>query len=168
MREFIRRGRPHVSTVDVASLFDDTLTLIRPAATSNNISIEAEVSADASPVHGDRIQLQQVVLNLIRNAIDSIVAVQQPNAIIRVVARRNANPAHVEIAVADNGPGIAPELAKQLFQPLTTSKKEGLGLGLSISQAIVEAHGGRIWLQSGRPGATEFRFSLPLEPPHKQ
>jgi len=65
--------------------------------------------------------------------------------------------------VRDNGPGIAPDIADRLFEPLTTSRQQGLGLGLSISQGIVESHGGRIWLHSRAPGATEFRFTLPLE-----
>ena len=165
MREFIRRGRPHVSTIDVENLLDDTLTLIRPAAASKYISIDVEVASDATPIYGDRVQLQQVILNLIRNAMDSLVSAQQPNASIRVIARHAENPPRIEFGVMDNGAGIAPELAEKLFQPLTTSKREGLGLGLSISLAIVEAHGGRMWLHSGRIGTTEFRFSLPLEPP---
>jgi two-component system sensor kinase FixL len=75
------------------------------------------------------------------------------------------HPARIEVAVRDNGPGIAPHLADRMFEPMTTSKHEGLGLGLSISQGIIESHGGRLWLQSGKPGQTEFRFSLPLELP---
>jgi signal transduction histidine kinase len=70
----------------------------------------------------------------------------------------------VEVRVADNGPGIEAALAVRLFEPLTTSKPDGLGLGLSICASIVQLHGGRIWLHSGAPGATEFRFSLPLQP----
>jgi len=165
MREFIRRGRPHVSTIDVAHLIDDTLTLIRPEAARKHVTIDVDMAPEASPIHGDRIQLQQVMLNLVRNSIDSLSAAQQTNAEIRITVRRHDDPPRVEFAVADNGPGIAPELAERLFQPLTTSKREGLGLGLSISLAIVEAHGGRIWLASGRPGATEFRFYLPVELP---
>ncbi len=84
---------------------------------------------------------------------------------IRLFARRSGRPSEVEIGVADNGPGIDASLADRLFQPLTTSKQEGLGLGLSICASIVEAHGGRIWLQSQAAGATEFRFSLPLRTP---
>src|ERR1700730_5476062 len=69
----------------------------------------------------------------------------------------------VEIGVLDNGPGIEGELASRLFDPLTTTKQDGLGLGLSICASIMEAHGGRVWLHSGKPGATEFRFSVPLD-----
>ncbi len=73
------------------------------------------------------------------------------------------DPPRVEIAVSDNGAGIAPALAERLFEPLTTSKRDGLGLGLSICATIVQSHHGRLWLQSGAPGATEFRFWLPLQ-----
>ncbi|HXF54075.1 MAG TPA: ATP-binding protein, partial [Hyphomicrobiaceae bacterium] len=87
-----------------------------------------------------------------------------PGGRIVVTARHFEDPLRIEIAVRDNGPGLTAEIADRLFAPLTTSKREGLGLGLSISAAIVEAHGGRVWLHSHRPGATEFRFSLPLGP----
>jgi two-component system sensor kinase FixL len=116
--------------------------------------------------HGDRIQIEQVVLNLIRNATEAISGAEKNNGAIRISAATLAEPSRIEIAVADNGPGIAPHLAQSMFEPMTTSKQEGLGLGLSICLTIVESHGGRIWLQSGEPGRTEFRFWLPLEPPH--
>jgi two-component system, LuxR family, sensor kinase FixL len=82
-----------------------------------------------------------------------------------VMARQEAAPPRVEIGVLDNGPGVEDELANRLFDPLATSKQDGLGLGLSISASIVEAHGGRVWLHSGDAGRTEFRFSLPLDQP---
>ena len=163
MREFLRRGRPHVSTIDVGSLFDDTLMLIGPEARARGISISLEVPADLPPVHGDRIQLQQVVLNLVRNGMDSIAGAGGDEGRIVIAAGRSADGAFLDIGITDNGPGVSAEAAAHLFQPLMTSKKEGLGLGLSICQAIVEAHGGRIWLHSGQPGMTAFRFSLPLD-----
>ena len=165
MREFLRRGRPHVSTIAIQPMLDDILMLIRPEATSRQIVIAVDVPDDLPSVYGDRVQLQQIVLNLIRNAIDSIAGSSRSDGRIHVTARRSDDSAYLEISVSDNGPGIPADLADRLFQPLTTSKKEGLGLGLSICLAIVEAHGGRIWLHSNRAGATEFRFSLPLEPP---
>jgi len=108
------------------------------------------------------VQLQQVVLNLIRNAAEAIRDTGERDGRIRITARLMPEPARIEIAVADTGPGIAPEIAEQIFHPLVTSKPEGHGLGLSIAASIVEAHGGRIWLHSGAAKATEFRFSLPL------
>ena len=165
MRDFLRRGRPHVSTIDVPFMLDDCLTLIRPDATARKIPIDVDLANHLPAIHGDRIQLQQIVLNLIRNAIDSIAGSSVASGRIRVTVRRSDDSAYLEIGVADNGPGIPADAVDRLFQPLMTSKKEGLGLGLSICQAIVEAHGGRIWLHANQAGMTEFRFSLPLEPP---
>jgi signal transduction histidine kinase len=165
MRDFLRRGRPQMSTIDVPLMLDDTLVLIRPEAASKHVAIDLDCPADLPVIHGDRIQLQQVVLNLLRNALDAVVETGRPDGRIRVTAQRSDGAAHLEIGVADNGPGIPADRVEQLFRPLATSKKEGLGLGLSVSLAIVEAHGGRIWLHSRQAGATEFRLSFPLEPP---
>jgi signal transduction histidine kinase len=164
MRDFLRRGRPHVSTVDLRSLLDDTLSLAHVEAAAHAIAIELDAADALPPVHGDRVQLQQVILNFVHNAIEAITAARQANGRVKISAVRFDAPARVEIGIADNGPGITKELADRLFAPLTTSKAEGLGLGLAICAAIVESHGGRVWLQSGQAGATEFRFSLPLNP----
>lgn len=163
MREFLRRGRPHISTVDVRSTLEEALALVRGEATARGIRIELDVSGELPPIFSDRIQFEQVVLNLIRNAIDAIAEAGQTDGCVRVIVRRRADPQRIEIAVRDNGPGIPGDLANRLFDPLTTSKDQGLGLGLPISVSIVEAHGGRLWLHSHAVGATEFRFSLPLD-----
>jgi two-component system sensor kinase FixL len=163
MRDFLRRGRPHINIIDIRSMLEEALTLVRAEASGNHIDIELDISSDLPPAQGDRVQLQQVILNLIRNAIESIVEARQTDGHIRIVARRLEPPQRIEIGVSDNGPGVGDELAERLFDPLTTSKHEGLGLGLPICTSIVESHGGRIWLQTRQVGATEFRFSLPLE-----
>src|SRR5262249_9056686 len=103
-----------------------------------------------------------VILNLVRNAIDALTAARVGDGMIRIAARRIDGPREIEISVTDNGPGIDAALAGRLFEPLTTSKPEGLGLGLSICASIVQLRGGRIWLHSGAAGETEFRFSLPV------
>jgi two-component system, LuxR family, sensor kinase FixL len=164
MRDFLRRGRPHSSTIILSDLLSDALALAGPEVASKGVSIALD-AADGDPlvIHGDAVQLQEVILNLVRNAAEAIADARTPNGRIMVVARRLDAPARIEISVVDNGPGITAEVAERLFHPLTTSKTDGLGLGLSISASIVEAHGGRIWLQTGKAGATEFRFSLPLE-----
>ena len=163
MRDFLRRGRPHISTIDIRNMLEEALTLVRAEASEKQIQIELDASNDLPSAHGDRIQLQQVILNLIRNAIESIVGARQMDGHIRIVARRLDAPQRIEIGVSDNGPGVADELVERLFHPLTTSKHEGLGLGLPICASIVESHGGRVWLHTRQVGATEFRFSLPLE-----
>jgi two-component system sensor kinase FixL len=160
MRDFLRRGHPHVSTVDGRGMLVDALILVRAEATAKKIEIELDVPSELPPLYGDRIQLQQVVLNLVRNAMEALAG--RTDGIVRLAVRRLDSPDAVEGRVADNGPGIEAELAARLFEPLTTSKPDGLGLGLSICASIVQLHGGRIWLQSGAAGATEFRFSLPL------
>lgn len=163
MREFLRRGEPHISTINVRTLIDDALTLTGTEASGSPIKIEVDAPADLPAVHADRVQLQQVILNLIQNSIDAIATSGRSDGRIRVAAIVQENPARVEISVSDNGAGIAPALAAKLFEPLTTSKRDGLGLGLSICATIVQSHHGRLWLQSGAPGATEFRFWLPLQ-----
>jgi signal transduction histidine kinase len=162
MREFLRRGEPHVSTLDLGAVLEDALVLVRPDAAAHTTRIDLDVDPALPPVFGDRIQLQQVVLNLVRNGIDAIVEAGVPHGRIGVRAMLGEGGRMVEVSVADNGAGVAP--GGRLFEPLASSKKDGLGLGLSICANIVEAHGGRIWLQSSARGATEFRFSLPLQP----
>jgi signal transduction histidine kinase len=165
MREFLRRGRPHVSSFDIQTMIEDTLMLARPDASARGIEIVSDIPDDLPMVHGDRIQIEQVVLNLIRNATEAISGTGQTGGVIRLSGAVLSDPPRIEIAVSDNGPGVPAHLAHRMFEPMTTSKHEGLGLGLSICQSIIESHGGKIWLQTGEPGATEFRFSLPLEPP---
>lgn len=163
MRNFLRRGRPHVSTIEIRTMLEEVLTLARAQAAARDIRIELDVADDLPVLHGDRVQLEQVVLNLIRNAIDAIAADSSGDGSIRITARELADPARIEIGVSDNGPGIDDALANRLFDPLTTSKEDGLGLGLPICVSILEFHGGRLWLHSRASGATEFRFSLPLD-----
>ena len=163
MREFLRRGEPHLSTINVKDLIDDALTLVGTEATGASIRISVDAASDLPEVHADRVQLQQVLLNLVQNSIDAIGTSGRSDGHIRIAAVRQDNPPRVEIAVSDNGAGIAPALAERLFEPLTTSKRDGLGLGLSICATIVQSHHGRLWLQSGAPGGTEFRFWRPLQ-----
>jgi signal transduction histidine kinase len=163
MRDFLRRGRPHVSTIAPRNMLEEALVLVRGEASANRVHVELDAPIDLPAIHGDRIQLEQVVLNLVRNAIEAISASGRTEGHIRVVARGFVAPPRIEIGVRDNGPGVEDKLANHLFEPLATSKEEGLGLGLPICLSIVEAHGGRVWLQSRDAGATEFRFSLPLD-----
>jgi len=163
MRDFIRRGHPHVSTINTRDLLEDAMTLAQAEASARGVRVDLDVSADVPDLHGDRVQLEQVVLNLVHNAVDAIAAMGQSHGHVQVAVHCCAAPPRVEISVLDNGPGIESDVAGRLFDPLTTTKQDGLGLGLSICASIVEAHGGRVWLQSGKPGATEFRFSVPLD-----
>jgi signal transduction histidine kinase len=163
MRNFIRRGHPHVSTINTRDMLEEAMTLAHAEASARHVRVDLDAPADLPDLHGDRVQLEQVVLNLVHNAVDAIVAAGQSRGHVHVVAVRYSAPPRIEIGVLDNGPGIEGELTGRLFDPLTTAKQDGLGLGLSICASIMEAHGGRVWLHSGKPGATEFRFSVPLD-----
>lgn len=165
MRELLRRGRPHLSTTDIAETLGDAIMLAKADSAIAQVRIALDNSGALPLIHTDAVQIQQVVLNLVRNATDALNGAGTADPEIRVTTRLIDDPARVEVCVIDNGPGIAPEQSDRLFEPLASSKREGLGLGLSISKSIIETHGGALWLESTRPGATEFRFTLPLDNP---
>ncbi len=163
MRDFLRRGQPRFSTLDIDATVEDAMMLVRSLAENNQTNVEIKISDGIPAVFGDKVQLQQVILNLVSNAIDAITAAQRTDGHVALEAWHSPDLPHVEFSVKDNGTGIEPDQAKRLFTPLATTKQDGLGLGLSICAAIIEAHGGRMWLHSGEPGATDFRFSLPVQ-----
>jgi signal transduction histidine kinase len=163
IRDFMRRGHPHLSRIDTRGMLEQALMLAFVEASAKHVRLELDAPDDLPAIHGDRVQLEQVVLNLVHNAVEAIAGAGQSHGHVRVVARRRSAPPRVEIGVLDNGPGVEDQLANRLFDPLTTSKEDGLGLGLPITASIVEAHGGRVWLHSREAGATEFCFSLPLD-----
>jgi two-component system sensor kinase FixL len=163
IREFLRRGHPRISTLYAPEIIESAIMLARPEAAAKGVTLSYTGLRDLPAMHGDRVQLQQVVLNLIRNSIDELGIKQQRGGTILVGARQLSTPPRLEFSVLDNGPGIDEETAGRLFEPLMTSKHEGLGLGLAICTSIVESHGGKIWLHSREPGATEFRFTIPIE-----
>lgn len=162
IREFLRRGHPRISTVDAASVLESAIMLAAPEAAAKGVTLSLAPAGRLPNVFGDRVQLQQVILNLVRNSIDAIGESRGHGKIV-VQARQLSAPARIEFSVWDDGPGIDEETAGRLFEPLMTSKHEGLGLGLAICTSIVEAHGGKLWLQSRTAGATEFRFTIPVE-----
>jgi len=160
-RDFLRRGQPRFSTLDIRNVLEDALILVGPDAAAKQVTVNLVVDDGLPPVFGDRVQLQQVVLNLMHNALEAIAESGRNDGTVRVSAQLSACAAALEIGVLDNGIG-APE-GRLLFEPQTSDKKDGLGLGLSICASILQAHGGRIWLHSPVKGATELRFSLPLK-----
>jgi len=162
MRVFLRRGRPSIGEVDIRDLVDDALMLLRPELAMTSVRIEAFIEADLPTLQGDQGQLEQLILNLVRNSIEAITSVHRQDGCVIVAARHCKSRSNLEISVRDNGPGVAPEIVDRIFEPLTSSKEEGLGLGLSICASIIEAHGGRLWLERSGSDGTEFRLAIPF------
>lgn len=162
MREFLRRGEPHLSTVDLGSVLADAVALAQPMVALRHIRLELERREPLPRVWADRVQVQQIVINLIRNSVDAITEAGRNDGVVIVAAEAVGET--IEVIVRDNGPGIDPDLVATLFEPLSTTRNDGIGLGLSICKTIIEAHGGRIWLAGSSPGRTEFRFTLPATP----
>lgn len=159
MREFLRRGAPRMSSLDMRFVIKEAVALLEPLLRSRQVQLHLDIPAQLPVSYGDRIQIGQVIINLIKNSIDAF----PPNAQgeIGVSARTIEDGRAIEIGVRDNGPGIPSELVATLFEPLSTSRPDGIGLGLSICRTIVQAHGGRIWLHADTAQGTEFRFSIP-------
>jgi signal transduction histidine kinase len=162
MREFLRRGEQHVTGVSVPEVLAQATSLIAPLLNARQIKLDVVLPEELPSVLADRVQIQQVVLNLVKNAADAIVESGRGNGRVVLSARLGEGGREIEVVVGDNGPGIAVDRIDGIFEPMSTTKAEGVGLGLSICKMIVQAHGGRIWLQSTDPGQTEFRFALPL------
>jgi two-component system sensor kinase FixL len=158
LREFVARGDTERQVESLPKLIEDASTLALIGAKENGIAVSFRLDPKADLVVADRIQIQQVLLNLIRNAIDVLVEWNGRRE-LRIETKYNTD-STVQISVADSGIGLAPEVAERLFQPFVTTKQKGMGLGLSICRTIVEAHGGKIWVEQGPGGGTIFRFTL--------
>ena len=158
LREFVARGDSDRQTEDLPKLIEDASTLALIGARENGISVSFRLDARANAVLADRIQIQQVLVNLIRNAIEVLADHKGPRTLELTTSAQADD--MVEVRVADSGPGLAPAVAAQLFQPFVTTKEKGMGLGLSICRTIVEAHGGKIWVNAPSQGGSVFHFTL--------
>jgi two-component system sensor kinase FixL len=159
----LARGRPlQTGREDLNDLVAEAVRVARRDAPPARPAIELDTAPDLPPVEADRIQLQQVVLNLVRNAIEAVAGTDGPRH-VRVLT--GGGPDGAWVSVRDSGPGFGPEVERRLFDPLYSTKAEGMGLGLAISRRIVEAHGGRLTAESLRPQGAAFTFHLPVAPP---
>jgi PAS domain S-box-containing protein len=159
LRQFIGRGRIAPAPVDLNAVVDDACAMMMTMAKRRRITIEIDPDRELPPVMGVAVHVEQVVLNLLRNAFEAILGAAKEGGTITVQTRRAGDMA--EVTVHDSGPGIAPELISRLFDPMTSEKPNGLGVGLSISRRLIEALDGKLWLEDRRPGG-HFHFVLPL------
>ena len=161
MRALVKKGELDIMPLDLAALIRDVVLLVRSDATLHNIHVSLEVDTHLPPVRGDKVQLQQVTLNLLLNAFDAMHDCPPDKREIHVRAARDGG-RMVEITVADHGAGLTIDKLEKIFQPFYTTKHDGLGLGLSISRSIIEAHGGRLWADNNPDRGATFYFTLPV------
>ena len=158
LRDFVSRGETERRAESIGKLVEEASALALVGVKDRGIRVQFQFDPSVDLVLADRVQIQQVLLNLIRNAMDAMETSEVRDLTI-AIAPTDKN--FVRISVTDTGSGVAPEVAKQLFQPFVTTKRHGMGVGLSISRTIVEAHGGQIWVEQNPLGGTIFRFTLP-------
>jgi two-component system sensor kinase FixL len=157
LRDLVTRGETEKQIETLPALIEEasSLALVGAAALGTNVSFRFDPRA--STIIADRIQIQQVLINLIRNAAEAMGSMERREL---VVTTKFVDAETVEVAVADRGPGLPKVMADELFQPFVSTKRDGMGLGLLICRSIVEAHGGRLWSEANPGGGTIFRFSL--------
>lgn len=163
MRQMVRKDSPGVSnsSVDINQLVVDTVRLTHPEAREHNVDVRLQLSENLPGLLIDAVQIQQVLVNLERNGVE---AIRSHDSELRQLYITTAQDDHdfIKVSVQDTGPGIGPDVERNLFRSFQTTKVDGMGMGLSISRSIVEAHGGRLWLDEPENGMTTFHFTLPV------
>jgi signal transduction histidine kinase len=149
--------------VDINEAIREVIELTHSEALKNGVSVRTELADGLPLIEGDRVQLQQVVLNLIVNAVQAMGAVPDGVRDLRVTTAQ-AEPTGVLVAVMDSGPGLAPGTVERIFDPFYSTKPGGLGMGLSICRSIVEAHDGRLWVTAKQVRGVIFHFMVPVRP----
>jgi len=159
LKRVVRKEPPGTSQIDLNEVARDAIALVRGEARERQILVRLESAAQLPPVSADRVQIEQVILNLLRNAVD---AISKPPGIVSLRVEPIEGRA-VRVAITDTGDGVPPDLGDRIFAPFFTTKISGLGMGLSISRTIIEAHGGRLWAAANTGAGTTFSFTLPLD-----
>jgi signal transduction histidine kinase len=161
VREFVRKREPNRNAIDANPMVEDTLSLMRAEAAKHNVRLAFEPAIDVPQVDADRVMVEQVIMNLVRNGIEAMDDTPAGNRELRVsIAADGAR--FVRISVRDHGHGIPAEFTDNLFQPFFTTKRDGMGLGLSICRSIVEFHDGSLWASANPESGSTFHFTLPV------
>jgi signal transduction histidine kinase len=161
MRSLLRKAPFETKNFDLNELVRETLEFLAGLAVARKVELDSLLMPVALPIMGDRVQLQQVILNLVVNAMDAMANTSGDSRKVNFRTSRVDN--FGELAISDSGPGIPEDKLKKIFEPFFTSKAEGMGMGLSIARTIVEAHNGRIWAENQPGGGALFRIRLALE-----
>jgi len=161
LRDFVRRGETARRIESVAPMVEEASTFTSIRARASGVSVRVSFDPNAARVFADRIQIQQVLVNLMFNAIDAMAGCNRRELEVKTALLGDDT---AEFSVADSGTGLAAEIADHLFEPFVSTKPDGMGLGLSICRSIVEAHGGRLRTEPNEGGGTIFRFTLPASP----
>jgi two-component system sensor kinase FixL len=157
LRDFVARGESERRVESVKKLVEEASALALVGAKDHGVRVRFQFDPAVDLVLADKVQIQQVLLNLLRNAVEAMESSQRRELVISTATGKDGM---IAISVADTGSGIAPEVMSHLFQPFVTNKRHGMGVGLSISRTIVEAHGGQIDVEPNLDGGTVFRFTL--------
>jgi PAS domain S-box-containing protein len=160
IRALLKRAPPERTPLDVNEVIGDVLGLVRAELHEHEVVVETELGAGLPPVAGDRVQLQQVLLNLILNGIEAMAGIRERTRVLRIRSRSDGQE-RVVVSVEDRGVGLAPREVDHIFQPFFTTKPGGMGMGLSISRSIIEAHGGRLWVTPNADTGVTVQFALP-------
>jgi signal transduction histidine kinase len=161
IRALFRKEQPTKQWLDLNSLIEELVGFLRHEAGSRHVSIRMDLAKPILLVKADRVQLQQVVVNLIMNAMDAMTDTKTLEKEIVIRSRKNSSDEAL-VAVEDCGTGIKPEIASKIFDPFFTTKPQGIGMGLSISRSIIESHEGKLWMSASPTGGALFQFALPI------
>ena len=162
LRALAKKSGPQLATLDIDDVIREVLALTTGELRRDDVLLQIELAASASPILGDRVQLQQVLLNLIMNGVQAMRGITERTRELKVTSTL-VEPGSVLISVEDTGVGLDPTIAERVFEPFFTTKSEGLGMGLSICRSIVEGHRGRLWLSPRDPHGAAIRFTIPIE-----
>lgn len=154
-----RNSRPKVEPLSIRSVIEEVLLLTKSELRQKSVVVETDYENEADAVNGDRIQLQQVLINLVMNGADAMATLEDRRRLLHVFTRRQSD-GLVEVSVSDNGVGLDPDTAERAFEAFFTTKATGIGMGLSICRSIIEAHGGHIWVATEKGKGSTFSFTL--------